>query len=380
MAKNSGFRNNIGVRNPFSVAELNLVKKITWSEKTSDAKRQLLEKAFGMPYDQLFDPSHGSPLFVTTKKTQNVITGGGDPIPCDPYPCPTGTCKTIVNGKYTDVSNAYNDPIQGCLPDCYFIAALSSLAWMAKLPSYTVPAYTYTFYKIPSAGGAPTSTPSIKVSGQLPVDGMNQPIHARSNTWSPASAEIWPGVYEKAYAAWAYRQNTGITSDCPPYSSICSGNPISSLSHITGRTGNEFKTKDFNNDAVTVFNRIRDGACAATLVQDKKTKYPTVAYTYFSTPASGAPYSDETIVANHSYSVLGIREVKDILGTVIQRYIILRNPFGQKNKDPANLAWPDVVTTGNWLNISLAEPTDGIFALRADRFSSHFEGFGWIVL
>jgi hypothetical protein len=374
MVKKSDFRNNVGVRNPYSVAELKLEKKIAWSEKTFDAKRQLLEKVFGMPYDQLFEPSHGSPLFVNTTKTQQLMTGGGDPIPCDPYPCPTGTCKTIINGTYTVGSNAYNDPIQGCLPDCYFIAAVSSLAWMAKLPSYTLPAYTYTFYKIPSAGGAPTLTPTIKVSGQLPVDGNGQLIHTRSYT----PTEIWPGVYEKAYAAWAYRQSSGNTSDCPPYSSICSGNPISALSNISGKTGNEFKTKDFNNDAVTVFNRIRDIACAATLAQDKRTKYPTVAYTYFSTPASGAPYSDDTIVANHSYSVLGIREVKDAQGNVIQRYIILRNPFGQKNHDPALLQSPDVVTTGSWLNISLADLNDGIFALSADHFASHFEGFGWI--
>jgi hypothetical protein len=379
MVKNSGFRNNVGVRNPYSVAELKLKKKINWSEKTFEVKRQLLEKAFGIPYHQLFEPSHGSPLFVKTTKNQQVMTGGGDPTPCDPYPCPTGTCKTIVNGSYTVGSNAFNDPIQGCLPDCYFIAALSALAWMAKLPLYTSPAYTYKFYKILSMGGAPILTPDIQVSGQLPLDGNGQPIHARSNTWSPTSAEIWSGVYEKAYAAWAYRQSSGITSDCPPYVYICSGNPVSALSNITGKTGNENKTKDLNNVPIAIFNKIRDGACTATLAQDKRTKYPTVAYTYKSTPASGSPYSDDTIVANHSYSVLGICEVKNDQKIITQRYIILRNPFGQKNHDPAQLQSPDVVTTGSWLNISLADLNDGIFALSADRFASHFEGFGWIV-
>ncbi len=380
MVKNSCFRNNVGVRNPYSVAEIKLKKKIDWSKKNFNAKKQLLEKAFGMPYHQLFEPSHGSPLFVNTTKNQQVMTGGGDPTPCYPYPCPTGTCSTIVNGKYMISSNAFNDPIQGCLPDCYFIAAISALAWMAKLPSYTSPAYTYTFYSIPPLGGAPNPTPSIQMTGQLPLDSNGQPIHARSNTWSPAAAEIWPGVYEKAYAAWAYRQSSGTTSDCPPYSSICSGNPISTLSNITGRTGYEFKTKDLKNDPIAIFNKIRDVACAATIAQDRKTKYPTVAYTYQTTPASGSSYSDDTIVANHSYSVLGIREVKDALGSVIQRHIILRNPFGQKNHDPANLPSTDVVTTGSWLGaISLADLTDGIFALSADRFASHFEGFGWIV-
>jgi len=64
-------RSNVGVRNPFPLAEAILLERkvikspIQWSELSAEEARHLLEKAFDIPYEQLFDqdPEYRSPLY-----------------------------------------------------------------------------------------------------------------------------------------------------------------------------------------------------------------------------------------------------------------------------------------------------------------------------
>jgi hypothetical protein len=64
-------RSDVGVRNPFPLAEAILLERevikspIRWSELSAEEARDLLEKAFDMPYSQLFDPDpeYQSPLY-----------------------------------------------------------------------------------------------------------------------------------------------------------------------------------------------------------------------------------------------------------------------------------------------------------------------------
>jgi hypothetical protein len=52
-------------RNPYALAELAVGHPIDWS--TIDDSRAVLEEVFGMPYEELFDPRHGSPLFLGSR-------------------------------------------------------------------------------------------------------------------------------------------------------------------------------------------------------------------------------------------------------------------------------------------------------------------------
>src|SRR5665647_609750 len=96
----------IGARNPFVYAEHKLDEKINWRKMNSGNKRKKLEKAFGMPYDQLFDPKNDSPLLVKT----------GDMRACATVSNPRWA-PNPAGSNYTVSSRAYNDPVQGDLPD-----------------------------------------------------------------------------------------------------------------------------------------------------------------------------------------------------------------------------------------------------------------------
>jgi hypothetical protein len=61
----------VGVRNPFVLTEIILMERkvikspIQWSELSPEKARHLMEEAFGIPYEHLFDPDpeYQSPLY-----------------------------------------------------------------------------------------------------------------------------------------------------------------------------------------------------------------------------------------------------------------------------------------------------------------------------
>jgi hypothetical protein len=61
----------VGVRNPFVLTEIILMERkvikspIQWSELSPEEARHLMEEAFGIPYEHLFDPDpeYQSPLY-----------------------------------------------------------------------------------------------------------------------------------------------------------------------------------------------------------------------------------------------------------------------------------------------------------------------------
>lgn len=55
---------NVGVSNPYALAEVILKRKVNWGRV--DAQK-LMEKTLGMPYEKLFDPKHESPLYAGLK-------------------------------------------------------------------------------------------------------------------------------------------------------------------------------------------------------------------------------------------------------------------------------------------------------------------------
>ena len=400
----------IGARNPYVAAEHILKKKINWRKKHPDNKIKLLETAFGRPYHELFDPRYGSPLFPKQKrlvKNREISVGAGDTTSCSPNPCPSFTrWDPLPNATVTPDKAVYNDLIQGCLPNCYFIAALSSFAWATQsqpafqtkntkilasqqvLPDAST-GYTFQFCS-PAMDGtniilnkAPVADPSFTISEKIPLSDTGAPIYSRSNN----SLESWPCLFEKAYATWRYSKINNLTPDykvIPDYLSICKGNPLTSLLHLTGMI-TTLNTSMFYTAGMTgdqIYTKIAGQYSPVKL--RAKTDYATVAWTY--DPAIdkvAVTYNDDIIVANHAYSVLGVFQQNK------KNFIVLRNPWGQKHGDPTRITATDTSTTAlvssdfaegtcPFLSTNLNDPNDGIFGISADKFQMYFAGFGWV--
>jgi hypothetical protein len=337
-----------------------------------EQKRKELADAFGMPYHKLFDPKNESPLFVKT----------GDMRPCAPVSNPTWA-PNPAGSTYTITSRYFKDPVQGDIPDCFFIAALNSVVFSAPdhIPDKPSLPYYYTFYNPPASEGlAPIAdtwfAQNCPITNILPLDTNKIYHYSKSLT----AGEIWIAMYEKAFASWISNK-----SDKPDYSKICTGDPVLALLNLTGwkfttykpvpgsspvtSTASRYSTVNFAN-ASDIYNKI-NSACKAAGPYRIANK-PMVAYTYdprIETPPAGVSYTDATIVGNHSYSVLGV---------LAPDYIVMRNPWAQT--DPAPTGLPSgALASGAWYQTpNLATSSDAIFGLKASVFKNYFKGFGWV--
>jgi hypothetical protein len=259
----------------------------------------------------------------------------------------------------------FSDPVQGVLRDCHFIAALSSHAWMSIVRPHlsgndgVCDLYSFPLYSQPRSLPQP-----VEVSERVWLNN-GQYWGARSSD----PQEYWPAVYEKAYAAFRLGQNT----DTPSMAVLdVTGNPVTSLVHLTGKSPVVVTTAGLS--AETVFARIQQKS------PGNKTAVPMVAWTYESESAAPAPvnYENDALVANHSYSILGIFNPPGG-----GHYVVLRNSFGIGAGEPdegvAHGEWthaPDS-SGGTRLNLDIA---DGIFALDMNLFHDYFEAFGYVGL
>lgn len=117
-------------------------------------------------------------------------------------------------------TKSYLEPIQGCVNDCYFMAALVSVAWAKNAKLTTHP--NYQFYN------GSSWDPSFSINKDLAVDTTDNLVYARTT-----SQYIWPCLYEKAYAKWKDTQHR----DEPPIKTILDGgNGLAALLNICGGT------------------------------------------------------------------------------------------------------------------------------------------------
>jgi hypothetical protein len=353
----------IGARNPFAYAEHKSEETINWHHMDPRSKRDKLIKEFKIEYeyDQLFNPENEeSPLFV------------GDMRPCNPV-VPSSWGTNPGGNNYTVGTRAYNDPVQGILPDCYLISALSSLAFLNMIPAKQPvnSSYSFTFYNPPVPGGTPTAAAPVNVTYNLPLDASGKYSYSKSFT----TGEIWIAMYEKAFASWK-----GNNTDKPDYQAICQGDPVYALLNLTGwkfDVTSRFSTLGLS--GAQIYDKI-NSVCKTSGIY-RTTAKPMVAYTYdprIENP-TGVTYRDATIVGNHSYSVLGVHTIG------AEKYIVMRNPWGQKgagpgsgDPDPTNLP-AGALASGPWYqNANLLDPNDACFALKASVFKDYFKGFGWV--
>jgi hypothetical protein len=265
----------------------------------------------------------------------------------------------IDKGDYFEDVAEVNDPIQGALGDCYYIAALSSVAWARPYVIINMirpsawgdedsPIHRTKFYK--NGEGAPLF---VDVSERVPVAKTTHNwIYARSLD----RTEIWPAVMEKAYAKWV----TGNTTDFPNYPAIAGGDPVLACAQlICGKRTYKF-TVGTSADAQWDF--VRGNSLS------RRTINPMVAWTYSSQPA-GTNYASARVVARHAYSVLGWDYVNG------EKYIVLRNPWGTHHAtlDTRAGIW-QAYQESYWANIPLN--TNGVFSMKIKTFKKYFAGLG----
>jgi hypothetical protein len=140
-----------GVINPFALVEVKLRRCVNWNLVADP--RAFVEAVLNFEYAKLFDPMHGSPLYPgarfdtelkklvrqdTASAVRELLESISEPDeaarragahrPGNAGNLPSGAQWIDPGQFFTDPAD-FTDPVQGAIPDCHFISALSSLAW-----------------------------------------------------------------------------------------------------------------------------------------------------------------------------------------------------------------------------------------------------------
>ena len=267
----------------------------------------------------------------------------------------------VDKGDFFEDVIEFSDPIQGAVANCYFIAALNAVAWAdpyrivhrnrATSTGETKRVNAIKFYS--KGGGKDAPTKLVEVSDKTVVNKSNHNwIYCRSND----ANEIYPALYEKAFAKWITKTN----SDQPDITKTGWGNCVKATAQLNNKKPHYYNTKNRTGDEL--YSIVRQNSMS------RKTIHPMTAWTYGS---SDKTYTGTNVVGSHCYTVLGWTFKNN------RKYIVLRNPWGRT--EPAGLNtyqglisffdesfWRPIHTTGN----------DGVFALHANSFKSLFAGLG----
>ena len=318
----------------------------------------------------LYDPKL-SPLY---KPMIKVGSGVANPtvIPSPAvYKCPPGIAYiTEPRGGKSDI---FGDVIQGAAINCYFHAALHSMAWVNWKD------FPWTIDQI-AFNGKP-----IAVNATFLVDASNKPVGAQI---SPNN-EYWACAWEKAYGefknlAKSSKPGASGTRGIPPYDpdvlTFSEGDPLQTLSEITN-LAYDFTDKTFgfptayDTSAAYCYNTLNTYNVGASDGISMITANPTVAWTKATCDTYGPKGA---IIPSHAYSILGTFTPDG--GKT--RYIVLRNPWGIpfSTKDYGWLAQGNYYPPGLDQAITLGPASDrGIFGLRNGVFWTYFAGFGWVM-
>ena len=274
---------------------------------------------------------------------------------------------TPANASWLDKGSFFNetaeffDPVQGSVANCYFIAALSAVAWATPYRISHLTRATGTgqeqftnlvrFYKPDSNGQIDKE---IEVTDTVLVNSTTGNfIYCRSSE----PGEIWPAVYEKAFAKW----KTGTTTDHPDITATGWGDCVFATAQLNGGKRHYYGTAGLSGDQL--WNLVRENS------RGKRTFNPMTCWTYGTAP-DGLSYADANIVGSHCYTVLGWDYY------CRKKYLILRNPWGSTEATVGTRS--GVVSMFDiswWRPIDLAVP-DGTFAIEADSFQAYFAGIG----
>ena len=441
------FAQNNAVINPYALANLLAGRVIDWSNV--EDKPRLLESILQHPYDELFDPKYGGPLYLGfayekgrlvrtdvpalhseivlpssdvesadlsdvhvladlgrqfhTKDVGAIpvrrVTSDGGPyvtvelslpaelkdarllrvftkdilnsIVLDPNAVIAALGWTPPVGSWQDGGRFFNeaaeffDPVQGAVANCYFIASLSAVAWSKPYQIKNLTRATgqnnqqfvneIVFYK-PDSGGVVDQ--AIEVTDAI-VMNNGMPVYASSSE----SGEIWPAVYEKAFACFV----TGSTNDHPNILATGWGDCVLASAQLTGGQRSYFGNAGMS--AHDIWQTIRGHSLGG------RTFQPMTAWTYGSGDDSPdhVSYADANVVGSHCYTILGW-DYRN--GT---EYVVLRNPWGQHEMTVGILAGTTSMYDISWWRPIALAPNDGTFAVTSATFKSYFAGFGVVV-
>jgi len=267
-------------------------------------------------------------------------------------------------GDYFEDLSEYDDPIQGALANCYFIAALSAVAWSRpyaivnavrpyKQDDEEFPVHRVAFYKDGSVSQA------VEVTEAVPVEeGSRAWVYARSFDRD----EIWPAVMEKAYAKW----RTGTSSDRPDYNAIAGGDTVMACAELIRGERAYYDHPNFYSPLMQslLFSTIKANTLGG------RTVNPVVTWTYAKPPAN-LDYFGADVAAWHAYTILGVDNYKG------ENYIVLRNPWG--NHHAVLDTRPGLWTVGQTTSFpGMQIPLDhkGVFSMRFDTYLRYFAGTG----
>ena len=271
---------------------------------------------------------------------------------------PAGTSWSDRGDFFNDVTE-YNDPVQGAIGNCYFIAAISAIAWAAP---YTIEHKvratgtgetdrTNAIQFFTKGGGKDAATRLVEVTDNTIINASNNPVYCRSND----AGEIWPAIYEKAFAKWI----TNVNHDKPDITQTAYGDPAKAIAQLTNKTPYYYNTS--SRTALELFGVVRENSMSY------KTFNPMVAWTY----GSGKDYTGSNIVGNHAYTVLGWSTFNN------KNYIILRNPWGVTEPNGLN-SYQGLISFFDgsfWRPINMIG-NDGVFALEINAFKNYFAALG----
>ena len=270
----------------------------------------------------------------------------------------------LDQGTFFREAAEFFDPVQGAVANCYFIAAMSSVAWshpyvIKQLTRATGQAQQQFVDMIRFYDPANGNTAhDIEVTELTPVASNGSPIYCRSSE----TGEIWPAVYEKAFAKYV----TNDPGDFPDITKTAWGDCVYASAQLTGLSRHYFDTASHTADQL--WNLVRANSLS------RRTFNPMTAWTYGSGDASPdhVRYSDANLVAAHCYSILGWAYENG------QEYIVLRNPWGSTEASINTYGGSEWFYDVSWWRpIAFANP-DGVFALRADTFKRYFAGLGYV--
>jgi hypothetical protein len=384
----------VGLANPYALAELALGRRVDW--RSISDRDAFFSTTLGVSIEDLVAPAEGNPMISGMATSQDLLSevraekgkratsftskvkrgplstmltklapdarariigalSGGEPANGQQYTPPGAVWEDP--GSFFAEATEFFDPMQGGLGDCYLIAALSAVAWSRP---YVIMQRTRTigpgnqsfvdridFY---SGGNAKL----IEVTELLPVVGST---HAWIYGRSTEAGEIWPAVYEKAFAKW----KTNNPTDMPDYGPIAGGWPVQATEELTNLKGTIKTCSDHTADAIWSFVRSN---CLS-----YRTVNPMTAWTFCRTPPP-VDYSGTGIYAYHAYTILGWAYVANT------KYVVLRNPWGH------NVAVINALA-GNWSAYeqsfwrSVPLNSGGVFAIPADTFKKYYWQFGW---
>jgi calpain family cysteine protease len=382
---------SIGAANPLRIAELRLGRTL---DPADPGLQETIAHALGLPFERLFDPRFGSPVYIGIKSVHappvieptrppklprpvspvapTASVGAPEagveapiigplpvlkqikvPIPVWWPPFPLTDLKYGMLGEFiVDVPSA-TAPWQGALADCWLISAMASVAWChsdtitertLKDGSGVVGAggadYEFTFYAAPDWGVGRT----LSVKDDVPETTSGDFVYACSTV----AGETWPANIEKAFIGM--RGATGfIEPSSTNYAELNYGDPAWAVASLVGRP--PWYHAANASDAWATIN--------ANCVSGRATT-PMTAWTY-GTGSATISYDGSGIVANHAYSLLGT------MTSGGNDYVVLRNPW----------SWHEGVLNtlpGSFQGLTL--PGGGVFALRMDTFSQYYASFG----